>query len=146
MLEPIEIQKTISEIFTGEKPGEKLGKLLSIINIDDNTIRYSSEIVLSELEKKALDGLNVFIEKLQQKHSSIFEKYIKKYGLESLFKLLEEYPDEKDIVQKMNKFLLISESGICNKKVLLLLGILFFIMHIFSIKIFSFDDMYNLLL
>lgn len=139
IMDPIALKKTISEIFKGEKSAIKLAQLLNIINIDENTIRYSSEIVFSELETKALNGLNVFIENLQQKNSNLFNTYIDRYGLKSLFKLLEEYPNEKDIIQRMNRLLLISESDICNKKVLILLGILFFIMYIFSIKIFSFD-------
>ena len=73
------------------------------------------------------------------RYSNLFNTYIDRYGLKSLFKLLEEYPNEEDIIQRMNKLLLISESDICNKKVLILLCILFFIMYIFSIKIFSFD-------
>lgn len=145
IMDPIVLKKTISEIFKGEKSAIKLAQLLNIINIDEETIRYSSEIVFSELESQALNGLNVFIENLQQKNSNLFDKYIKEYGLESLFKLLETYPNEKDIIQRMNKLLLISESDICNKKVLILLGILFFIMYIFSIKIFSFNNIIKLL-
>ena len=145
IMDPSVLKKTISEIFKGEKSAIKLAQLLNIINIDEETIRYSSEIVFSELETKALNGLNVFIENLQQQNSNLFDKYIKEYGLESLFELLETYPNEKDIIQKMNKVLLISESDICNKKVLILLGILFFIMYIFSIKIFSFDNIIKLL-
>jgi hypothetical protein len=145
IMDPAVLKTTISEIFRGEKSAIKLAQLLNIINIDEETIRYSSEIVFSELETKALNGLNVFIENLQEKHSNLFKTYIDKYGLKSLFELLEEYPDEKDIIQKMNKVLLISESDICNKKVLILLGILFFVMYIFSIKIFSFNDIDKLL-
>lgn len=145
IMDPIVLKKTISEIFKGEKSAIKLAQLLNIINIDEDTIRSSSEIVFSELETKALNGLNVFIENLQQQNSNLFDKYIKEYGLESLFKLLETYPNEKDIIQRINKLLLISESDICNKKVLILLGILFFIMYIFSIKIFSFNNIIKLL-
>ena len=139
IIDPNVLKKTISGIFKGEKSAIKLAQLLNIINIDENTIRYSSEIVFSELETKALNGLNVFIENLQQKNSNLFNTYIDRYGLKSLFELLEKYPNEKDIIQRMNRLLLISESDICNKKVLILLCILFFIMYIFSIKIFSFD-------
>ena len=139
IIDPNVLKKTISGIFKGEKSAIKLAQLLNFINIDENTIRYSSEIVFSELETKALNGLNVFIENLQQKNSNLFNTYIDRYGLKSLFELLEKYPNEKDIIQRMNRLLLISESDICNKKVLILLCILFFIMYIFSIKIFSFD-------
>jgi hypothetical protein len=146
-MDPIVLKQAVSEIFKGEKSAIKLAQLLNIINIDEETIRYSSEIVFSELENKALNGINTFIQNLQDKNSNLFDKYIKEYGLESLFKLLERYPDEKDLIQRMNKVLLISESDICNKKVLILLGILFFVMYIFSIKIFSFNhiDIYKLL-
>jgi hypothetical protein len=139
IMDPAVLKTTISEIFKGEKSAIKLAQLLNIINIDEETIRYSSEIVFSELETKALNGLNVFIENLQDKNSNLFKTYIDKYGLKSLFELLETYPNEKDLIQRMNKVLLISDSDICNKKVLILLGILFFVMYIFSIKIFSFD-------
>jgi hypothetical protein len=139
IMDPAVLKTTISEIFRGEKSAIKLAQLLNIINIDEETIRYSSEIVFSELETKALNGLNVLVSNLQEKHSNLFKTYIDKYGLKSLFELLEEYPDEKDLIQRMNKVLLISESDICNKKVLILLGILFFVMYIFSIKIFSFN-------
>jgi len=139
IMDPAVLKTTISEIFRGEKSAIKLAQLLNIINIDEETIRYSSEIVFSKLETDALNGINTFIQNLQGKNYNLFDKYIKEYGLESLFKLLEKYPNERDIIQRMNKVLLISDTDICNKKVLILLGILFFIMYIFSIKIFSFD-------
>jgi hypothetical protein len=140
-IDPTVLKQAVSEIFEGENSAIKLAQLLNIINIDEETIRYSSGLVLSKLETKALNGLNVFIENLKEKNSNLFNEYIKQYGLESLFILLEKYSDEKDLIQRMNKLLLISESDICNKKVLILLGILFFIMYIFSIKIFSFNNL-----
>ena len=93
IMDPSVLKKTISEIFKGEKSAIKLAQLLNIINIDEETIRYSSEIVFSELETKALNGLNVFIENLQQKNSNLFNTYIDRYCLKSLFELLEKYPN-----------------------------------------------------
>lgn len=113
--------------------------MLNIINIDEETLRTSTEVILSKFEEDAINGINEFIEKLQEKHSNVFNEYIKSHSLESLFELLKKYPNEKSIVQRMNKILIIGESDICNKTVLLLLGILFYIMYIFSIKLSYFS-------
>jgi hypothetical protein len=134
-LNPDELKIAINGIFKGKSYGKKLGNLLNIINIDEEAIRTTTKAAISEIEIYTINGINEFIEKMQEKHSNLFDEYIKTYGLESLFKLLEEYPDEKTIVKRMEKALTVLESDICNKKVLVLLGILFFILYIFSIKL-----------